>query len=99
MSDAGFDDLDMAAARATFSAKLDDRKAARKARQKKTSNAVDGRSLRANGRTEHLNFQATPQVKKLLAKLQKGKVSLWLEQAILAKARAEGMLETENDNA
>jgi hypothetical protein len=100
MTDTAFDDLDMAAARAKFSAKLDGRKAARKARQKKTADAVDGRSLRATGRTEHLNFKATPQVKKLLAThVPKGRVSLWLEEAILAKARAEGLLETEGANA
>ena len=51
------DDWDMAAARAKFAAKVDTRKAARKDRQKRLNGAVDGRSLRATGRTEHLNFR------------------------------------------
>ena len=54
--------------------------------------AVDRRSLRATGRTEHLNFKATPQIKALLAKhVPKGTVSLWLEEAIIAKLKAEGV--------
>lgn len=43
---------------------------------------------------EHLNFKATAEIKKLLAtRIPKGRVSLWLEEAILAKARAEGLIE------
>ena len=91
MADGAFDDLDMAAARAKFSAKVDGRKAARRTRQQKTADAVDGRSLRATGRTEHLNFKATPQIKKALAKhVPKGKTSLWLEEAIIEKLQREG---------
>jgi hypothetical protein len=92
MTDAAFDDFDMAAARAKFSAKVDGRKAARKTRQKKTAEAVDKRSLRATGRTEHLNFKATPQIKQALAKhIRKGKMSLWLEEAIIEKLQREGI--------
>jgi hypothetical protein len=92
MADGAFDDLDMAAARAKFSAKVDGGKAARKKRQKKTAEAVDGRSLRATGRTEHLNFKATPQIKEALAKhIPKGKTSLWLEEAIIEKFKREGL--------
>src|SRR5262252_6998109 len=92
MADSAFDDLDMAAARAKFSAKIDGRKAARKTRQKKIADAVDGRSLRATGRTEHLNFKATPQIKQTLAKhVPKGKTSLWLEEAIIEKFKREGI--------
>jgi hypothetical protein len=92
MADGAFDDLDMAAARAKFSAKVDGRKAARKARQKKAAAAVDGRSLRATGRTEHLNFKATPRIKEALAKyVAKGKTSLWLEEAIIEKFKREGI--------
>ena len=46
-----------------FAAKVDTRKAARKARQKRLNGSVDGRSLRATGRTEHLNFKALPEIK------------------------------------
>jgi len=60
--------------------------------QKQLANAVDGRSLRATGRTEHLNFKARPEIKALLAKhVPKGAVSLWLEEAIIAKLKAEGV--------
>jgi hypothetical protein len=92
MTDIAFDDFDMAAARAKFSAKVDGRRAARKARQKKTAEAVDGRSLRATGRTEHLNFKATLRIKEALTKyVPKGKTSLWLEEAIIEKLKREGI--------
>ena len=85
------EEWNFALARAKLAPKLDGRKGARKNRQKRLANAVDGRSLRATGRTEHLNFKARPEIKSLLAKhVPKGKVSLWLEQAILTQLRAEG---------
>ena len=85
------EEWDFAKARAKFAPKLDGRKAARKNRQKRLADAVDGRSLRATGRTEHLNFKAKPEIKALLAKhVRKGKLSLWLEEAIIARLRAEG---------
>ena len=63
-----------------------------KNRQKRLANSVDGRSLRATGRTEHLNFKARPEIKTLLAKhVPKGTVSLWLEEAIIAKLKAAGV--------
>jgi hypothetical protein len=86
------DDWDMAAARAKFAAKVDTRKAARKNRQKRLNGAVDGRSLRATGRTEHLNFKALPEIKEAVAKAaaEAGITkSLWLEQAILAAVEAQ----------
>lgn len=55
--------------------------------------AVDGRSLRATGRTEHLNFKALPMIRKLIEQhVPKGSRSLWLEEAIIAKLKAEGAL-------
>jgi hypothetical protein len=86
------DDWDMAAARAKFAAKVDTRKTARKARQKRLNEAVDGRSLRATGRTEHLNFKALPEIKDAVAKAaaEAGITkSLWLERAILAAVKAQ----------
>jgi hypothetical protein len=86
------DDWDMAAARAKFAAKADTRKAARKGRQKRLNGAVDGRSLRATGRTEHLNFKALPEIKEAVAKAaaEAGITkSLWLERAILAAIKAQ----------
>ena len=86
------EEWDFAKARAKLAPKLDGRKAARRNRQKRLTEAVDGRSLRATGRIEHLNFKATPEVKALLAKhVPKRTVSLWLEEAIIAKLRAEGV--------
>jgi hypothetical protein len=85
------DEWDFAAARAKLAPKLDRRKAARKGRQKKLAGSVDGRSLRATGRNECLNFKAKPEIRQLLAMhVPKGKISLWLENAILAQLRAEG---------
>lgn len=87
---------DMAAARAKLAPIHDGSKKARQGRQTKIAKAVDrravdGRSLRATGRTEHLNFKARPDVKELLANhVGKGNVSRWIEEAIIAKARAEG---------
>ena len=86
------DDWDMAAARAKFAAKVDTRKAARKDRQKRLNGAIDGRSLRATGRTEHLNFKARPEVKAVVAKAaaEAGITkSLWLERAILTAIKAQ----------
>ncbi len=87
-----YDDLDMKAAREKFNAKLNPGKAARKARQKKLKDADDGRSLRATGRTAHMNWKAHPRIKALLdAHVPKGNRSLWLEEAIIAKLRSEGI--------
>lgn len=87
-----FDDLDMAAARAKFNAKLNPNRTARKARQKKLKEAEDGRSLRATGRTEHMNWKAHPRIKALIdAHVPKGNRSLWLEEAIIAKLKSEGI--------
>ena len=54
--------------------------------------AIDKRTLRATGRTEQMNFKVTPQIKDALAKhVGRGKMSLWLEQAITAKLKDEGV--------
>ncbi len=55
---------------------------ARKSRQTAISNATDGRSLRATGRTEHLNFKATREMVDEAAKTLGIPKSLWLEQVI-----------------
>jgi len=86
------DEWDFAKARAKLAPKLDNRTAARKARKRVLADAVDGRSLRATGRNQHLNFKASQRIKHLIAKhVPKGKVSLWLEGAILDKLRSEGI--------
>ena len=89
-------DWDISAARAKLAPRFDNRKAARKSRQRKLVESVDGRSLRSTGRTEHLNFKATPAIKQLLDRhIPRGRKSLWLEEAILAKLRAEGAIAAE----
>jgi hypothetical protein len=86
------DAFDINIARAKFGQKVDGRKKARKARQVSLGDSVDGRSLRATGRTQHLNFKALPElVAALDAHVGKGKRSLWLEEAIIAKLKEEGI--------
>ena len=89
---------DWTRAAAKFGMKHDRSKAARKKRQKKMIDSVDernlgdGRSLRATGRTELYNFRAKPEILELLkAHVPKGKTSLWLEEAIIAKLKEEGV--------
>jgi hypothetical protein len=84
--------FDMSEAVAKFSEKVDNSRKGRKARHKTVSNATDGRSLRATGRTEHLNFKALPLIRELLDRhVPKGGRSLWLEEAILTKLKDEGV--------
>jgi hypothetical protein len=84
--------FDMKVAREKFRAAADTSKGARRARHKKASNAADGRTLRSTGRTEHLNYKARPQIRAFLAEhVGKGNISRWLEEAIIAKAKEEGI--------
>jgi hypothetical protein len=72
---------------------VDTSKRGRKARQKKATDSAkpDGRSLRSTGRTEQVNFKASPAIKKVLdTYVGRGRKSLWLEEAIMAKLEAEG---------
>jgi hypothetical protein len=92
------EDYDWGAARKKLAAKgHDGSKKGRQGRQKTISSAVDravkdGRSLRATGRTEHLNFKARPEIKAVLDQhVPARQKSLWLEEAIIAKLRAEGV--------
>jgi len=96
MSDVDQVDLDdpelFMRARAVFATKVDGRKAARKSRQQQLSGAVDGRSLRATGRTELVNFRATARIKALVKEhVPQGKISAWFEEAILAKLKSDGV--------
>lgn len=77
--------FDMRAAKKKFGPAVDTSPKARKSRQAAISNATDGRSLRATGRTEHLNFKATPATREMVddaAKTLGIPKSLWLEQVI-----------------
>lgn len=84
--------FDMSQALAKFGTKVDNSRKARKSRHKTVSNSTDGRSLRATGRTEQLNFKALPMIRELIEQhVPKGSRSLWLEEAIIAKLKAEGV--------
>src|SRR5262245_24088924 len=86
------DAWDITAARAKLAPKNDGSKRARKARQTKLADAVNSRSLRATGRDQHLNFKASKAIKDALDKhVPKRGKSLWLEQAIIAKLREQGI--------
>lgn len=81
------DNFDWGAARAKFRDRHKTGKRARKDREKAGADAVDGRSLRATGRTEHCNLRCTPEVKAAFHKAAEDAglgLSVWLERAILA---------------
>jgi hypothetical protein len=85
------------AVREKFRAKHKSGKKARKAREKEGEDVVDGRSLKATGRTEHCNLRCTPEVKdafhKAAAEAALG-LSIWLERAILAAIDRQNRGET-----
>jgi hypothetical protein len=75
-----------------FRSNVDTGRKGRKARHLTVSGAIDKRSLRATGRTEQMNFKVTKEIRDALAKhVGRGKMSLWLEQAIVAKLKDEGV--------
>ena len=64
----------------------------RKVRHLTVTGAIDKRSLRATGRTEQMNFKVTKEIKELLAKhVGRGNMSRWLEEAIAAKLKEQGV--------
>ncbi len=69
------------------------KKAARKQREKQARSVVDGRSLRAKGRTEQLNVKVRPDIKQALAERVEAEgvtIADWLERMLetaLARAR------------
>lgn len=72
-------------ARQKFGAIVDGSRKARKARHKAINKAIDGRSLRATGRTQQLNFKATSETSKMIdeaAKMLDTTKSQWLEQIV-----------------
>jgi hypothetical protein len=81
------EDWSWAEARKKLTPKLDNRKAARKKRQKRLADSVDRRSLRASGRTEQFNFKSTPGLKARAqeAAVRKGiTLAEWMERAVEA---------------
>jgi hypothetical protein len=82
----------LARAKALWNSKIDSSKSARQKRRRKVYRLQDGRSLNASGRTELFNFRASPEIRDLLKKhVGRGKISLWLEAAIVAKLMANGV--------
>jgi hypothetical protein len=66
------------------------KKAERRQRELKARSVVDGRSLRATGRTAQFNFKCTPEIKALVhetADREGLTVAEWMERAVLAVLR------------
>jgi len=69
------------------------KKAERKQREKKARSLVDGRTLKAKGRTEQLNIKVRPDIKQALAALAKGEgitITDWLERIVEEKRGMRG---------
>ncbi len=86
---------DQNAMRNAFAALMDKgfsspKKSERKARERKVAKMVDGRSLRAKGRTAQFNVKVKPELKQALSEwLEKDGTSLadWLERTIEREIR------------
>jgi len=66
------------------------KKAERRQRELKARSVVDGRSLRATGRTAQFNFKCTPEIKSLVhetAETEGLTVAEWMERAVQAALR------------
>lgn len=66
---------------------------ARKAREKQIRATVDGRSLRATGRTAQFNFKCAPDIKALVHKAVEREgvtVAEWMERAMQAALGLDG---------
>ena len=68
------------------------KKAERKKKEIKARGMVDGRSLRATGRTAQFNFKCLPEIKSLVHETVESEgvtVSEWMEKAMLAALRGK----------
>jgi predicted HicB family RNase H-like nuclease len=68
-------------------------KAERKQREKKARSLVDGRTLKAKGRTEQLNVKVRPDVKQALTALAEAdgiSITDWLERTVEEKRGEKG---------
>lgn len=87
--------FNMAEAVAKFAPKVDNSRKARKSRHKTVSNATDGRSLRASGRTAQFNFKALPELKPAAQQAAREAgltLAEWMEAAVNA-ALGEGRVD------
>ncbi len=69
------------------------KKAERKQREKKARSLVDGRTLKAKGRTEQLNVKVRPDIKQALTALAGADgitITDWLERIVEEKRGAKG---------
>ena len=90
-----FEDADaMARARARLRAKgFSSSPRARRAREANVRGTVEGRSLRATGRTEQFNFKSKPAIKKAVQEAaNKGGLTIaeWMENVLLQHLGIEG---------
>ena len=84
---------DMQKAREKFAAAISPKKGERKARAKRLTESIDGRSRRSTGRTEQFNFKSTPGLKtRAQEAAERDGVTLaeWMETAVEAKLSANG---------
>ena len=69
------------------------KKTERKQREKKARSVVDGRTLKAKGRTEQLNVKVRPDIKQALADLVEGEgitIADWMERTLEAALGLRG---------
>ena len=83
---------DMQKAREKFAASISPKKGDRKARAKRLTGSVDGRSLRSSGRTAQFNFKSTPGLHQRAkdAATRAGKpLAEWMEELVEAALAAD----------
>ena len=71
----------------TFSPAITPKKAERKQREKKARSIVDGRTLKAKGRSEQLNVKVRPEIKQAIAACVEAEgltIADWLEATLEA---------------
>jgi hypothetical protein len=93
--DIDFEDPDaMARARERLRAKgFNSSPRARRARETKVRNTVDGRSLRATGRTEQFNFKSKPGIKRAVQEAANKSgltIAEWMESVLVQHLGIEG---------
>jgi hypothetical protein len=84
--------IDPDALRNAFRKTKPPKKAERRQRELKARSMVDGRSLRATGRTAQFNFKCLPEIKSLIHETAGSEgvtVAEWMERAMLAALRGK----------
>lgn len=84
---------DWSAARQKWAGKMDNKKKARKERERKLAGSIDRRSLKATDRTAIFSFRTTEDLKPLATKLAKSRglgIGEFMEALVLAAAKEQG---------